>query len=101
MIVVPITKRRKGKIYDAFSNIFHDLAKQKESEEREQGHLHVDRVPTGIKIPLECAVSNMGGHVKGNSAISIAGNVIGSRKKLSGDKGLSPVWRRYHIGFFR
>ena len=81
--------------------MFHDLAKQKEYEGREQGHLHVDRVPMGIKIPPECAVSNTGRHVKGNSAISIAGNVMGSRKKLSGDKGLNPVWRRYHTGFFR
>ena len=96
----PHAPSRYCKLFDALSSIFHDLAKQKEYEGREQGHLHVGRVPMGIGVAPEYAASNVGGYFKGNSAISIAGNVMGRGKEFSADRGLSLVCRRHHVGFF-
>jgi putative transposase len=63
-------------------DIFHELAKQKEST-IEQGHLHLDHAHICISIPPKYAVSNVIGYIKGKSAISIARNFIGRRKNFS------------------
>jgi putative transposase len=94
--VVFIPKRRKKKIYGAIRKhlveIFHELAKQKESR-IEVGHLHSDHVHMCIGIPPKYPVSNVVGYIKGKSAISIARNFIGRRRNFSGES----FWAR---GYF-
>ena len=94
--VVFIPKRRKEKIFGVLGkhlgDLFHELAKQKESK-IEQGHLHLDHVHISISIPPKYAVSNVIGYIKGKSAISIARNFVGRRRNFSGEN----FWAR---GYF-
>jgi putative transposase len=94
--VVFIPNRRKEKIFGVLpkhlGDIFHELAKQKQSR-IEQGHLHLDHVHICITIPPKYAVSNVIGYIKGKSAISIARNFMGRRKNFSGEN----FWAR---GYF-
>ena len=72
--VVFIPKYRRKKIYGAIrrhlGEIFHELAKQKESRILE-GHLKGDHVHRCISIPPKFAVSSVVGFMKGKSAISV------------------------------
>ena len=94
--VVFIPKRRKHRIYGSIrkhlGRIFHELAKQKESEILE-GHLKSDHVHMCISIPPKFAVSGVVGFIKGKSAISIARNVMGRKRNFSGES----FWAR---GYF-
>ena len=94
--VVFIPKRRKKKVFGTLrkhlGDVFHELAKQKESK-IEEGHLHLDHVHICISIPPKYAVSNVVGYIKGKSAISIARNFIGRRRNFTGEN----FWAR---GYF-
>jgi putative transposase len=94
--VVFLPKRRKKEIYGPIrrhlGEIFHDLAKQKESKIVE-GHLHADHVHMCISIPPKLAVSNVVGYIKGKSAISIARTFMGRKRNFVGES----FWAR---GFF-
>jgi putative transposase len=94
--VVFIPKRRKKQIYGPIrkhlGEMFHELAKQKESKIVE-GHLKVDHMHMCVSIPPKFAVSNVVGYIKGKSAISIARNIMGKKKNFTGDY----FWAR---GFF-
>ena len=59
--------------------VFHQLAKQKESR-IEEGHLLSDHVHMMIAIPPKYAVSQVIGYIKGKSAIHVA-RVYGERKR--------------------
>jgi len=59
--------------------VFHQLAKQKESR-IEEGHLRNDHVHMMIAIPPKYAVSQVIGYIKGKSAIHVA-RVYGERKR--------------------
>ena len=73
-------------------DVFHGLAKQKESK-IEEGHLHLDDVHICIRIPPKYAVSNVVGYIKGKSAISIARKFTGRRRNFTGEN----FWAR---GYF-
>ena len=60
-----------GQIRKNLGDVFHDLARQKESRVLE-GHLQSDHVHMLISIPPKYAVSQMVGYLKGKSAIHIA-----------------------------
>ena len=94
--VVFIPKRRKKKIYGGvrkhLGEMFHELAKQKESK-IEVGHLRRDHVHMCISIPPKYAVSNVVGFIKGKSAISIARNIMGKKRNFTGEN----FWAR---GYF-
>jgi putative transposase len=94
--VVFIPKRRKKKVFGVLrrhlGDVFHELAKQKESH-IEEGHLHLDHVHICMSIPPKHAVSNVVGYIKGKSAISIARNFTGRRKNFTGEN----FWAR---GYF-
>jgi len=94
--VVFIPKRRKEQIYGPIrkhlGEIFHDLAKQKESNIVE-GHLQADHVHMCISIPPKLAVSSVVGYIKGKSAISIARTFMGRKRNFTGES----FWAR---GFF-
>ena len=93
--VVFIPKRRKEKIFGVLrkhlGDIFHELAKQKESR-IEVGHLHLDHVHICISIPPKYAVSNVIGYIKGKSAISIARNFMGRRRNFSGENPIESTF---------
>jgi len=81
--VVFIPKYRKKALYGNLRHhlgeVFHRLAKQKESR-IEEGHLQSDHVHMMITIPPKYAVSQVIGYMKGKSAIHVA-RVYGERKR--------------------
>ena len=85
--IVFIPKYRKkvifGKIRMELGEVFHSLARQRESS-IEEGHLMPDHVHMMISIPPKYAVSQVVGFIKGKSAIHIA-------RRYSG-------WQRNYVG---
>ena len=81
--VVFIPKCRRRTLYEHLrrhlGEVFHKLAKQKESR-IEEGHLMADHVHMLIVIPPKYAVSQVIGYIKGKSAIHLA-RVYGERKR--------------------
>jgi putative transposase len=81
--VVFIPKCRRKVLYEQIrrdlGELFHQLAKQKESR-IEGGHLLSDHVHMMIAIPPKYAVSQVIGYIKGKSAIHVA-RVYGERKR--------------------
>jgi len=94
--VVFIPKRRKKRIFGTIrqrlGEMFHELAKHKDSEIVE-GHLLGDHVHMCISIPPKYAVSNVVGYLKGKSAIQIARTFRGRRRNFTGEN----FWAR---GYF-
>ena len=85
--IVFIPKYRKkvlfGKIRLELGEVFHSLARQKESLP-EEGHLMPDHVHMMISIPPKYAVSQVVGHIQGKSAIHIARRYAGRQKTYVG-----------------
>ena len=83
--IVFIPKYRKkvlfGQIRKEMGEIFHRLARQKESL-IEEGHLMPDHVHMMISIPPKYAVSQVVGFIKGKSAIHIARLYAGRKTDL-------------------
>ena len=81
--VVFIPKCRRKTLYEQLrrnlGEVFHQLAKQKESR-IEEGHLLSDHVHMMIAIPPTYAVSQVIGYIKGKSAIHVA-RVYGERRR--------------------
>jgi putative transposase len=79
--------RRKaifGKIRKYLGEVFHELAKQKESQILE-GHIATDHVHMYISIPPKYAVAQVVGFIKGKSAIYIARNFGGRQRNFQGE----------------
>ena len=72
-----------GQLRKNLGDVFHDLARQKESLVLE-GHLQPDHVHMLLSIPPKYAVSQVVGYMKGKSAIHIARTYLGQRKNYSG-----------------
>ncbi len=81
VVFIPKCRRKVlyGQLRPHLGEVFHQLAKQKESR-IEEGHLMVDHVHMLISIPPKYAVSQVVGFIKGKSAIHIAG-VYGERRR--------------------
>ena len=81
LVFIPKCRRKVlyGKLRQHLGELFHSLAKQKESR-IEEGHMLSDHVHMMIAIPPKYAVSNVIGFIKGKSAIHIA-RVYGERKR--------------------
>jgi len=81
--VVFIPKCRRRTLYEQLrrhlGEVFHNLARQKESA-IEEGHLLPDHVHMLIAIPPKYAVSQVIGFIKGKSAIHVA-RVYGERRR--------------------
>jgi putative transposase len=94
--IVFIPKRRRkvlyGKLRSELGKIFHELARQKESQIVE-GHLKADHVHMCISIPPKYAVASVAGYIKGKSAITIARNFLNRKRNFSGEN----FWAR---GYF-
>ena len=85
--VVFIPKRRKkalfGQVRQGLGEVFHHLAKQKESRILE-GHMQPDHVHMLISIPPKYAVSQVIGFIKGKSAIHMARTYGGRQRNFTG-----------------
>ena len=81
VVFIPKCRRKVlyGKLRQHLGEVFHNLAKQKESR-IEEGHFMSDHVHMLIAIPPKYAVSNGIGFIKGKSAIHIA-RVYGERRR--------------------
>ena len=95
--VVWIPKYRRKELFDKIRKylieIFHELAKQKESRIVE-GHIAVDHVHICISIPPKYAVSQVVGFMKGKSAIYVARNFGGRQRNFVGEN----FWARgYYV----
>ena len=94
--IVFIPKYRKkvlfGQIRKEMGEVFHRLARQKESL-IEEGHLMPDHVHMMISIPPKNAVSQVVGFIKGKSAIHIARMYAGRKRNYVGQS----FWAR---GYF-
>ena len=87
--------RRKvlyGNLRSCLGDVFHELARQRESRIVE-GHLCVDHVHMCIEIPPKYSVSEVVGFIKGKSAIAIARDVQGRARNFAGQS----FWAR---GYF-
>ena len=85
--VVFIPKCRRRVLYEELrlhlGEVFHNLARQKESA-IEEGHLLLDHVHMLIAIPPKYAVSQVIGFIKGKSAIYLARVYGGRRRNFTG-----------------
>ena len=99
--VVFIPKRRKKRIFGVLrrqlGEIFHELARHKESKIVE-GHLMGDHVHVCLSIPPKYAVANVVGYIKGKSAIQIARTFGGRQRNFTGEN-LGTRLLRLHRGF--
>ncbi len=85
--IVFIQKYRRqalfGQLRKELGEVFHRLARQKESR-IEEGHIMSDHVHMMISIPPKYAVSQVVGYIKGKSAIHIARAYLGRKKNYVG-----------------
>ena len=85
--VVFIPKFRRKRLYGhlrrELGEVFHRLARQKESE-IEEGHVMPDHVHMLLSIPPKYAVSQVVGFIKGKSAIHIARTYAERRRNFVG-----------------
>ena len=72
-----------GQIKKELGEVFHRLARQKESL-IEEGHMMADHVHMMISIPPKYAVSQVVGFIKGKSAIHIARTYTGRKRNYVG-----------------
>ena len=84
MVFIPKCRRKVlyGKLKRHLGEVFHQLARQRESRILE-GHLMPDHVHMLIAIPPKYPVSQVIGYLKGKSAIYLAG-VYGERSRNYG-----------------
>ncbi len=85
IVFIPKYRRKVlfGQIRGELADVFHSLARQRESL-IEEGHLMSDHVHMMISIPPKYAVSQVVGYIKGKSAIHIARAYSGRKKNFVG-----------------
>jgi putative transposase len=85
VVFIPKYRRRVlyGQLRSHLGEVFHQLAKQKESR-IEEGHLMSDHVHMLISIPPKYAVSQVIGYIKGKSAIHLARVYAERQRNFSG-----------------
>ena len=85
IVFIPKYRRKTlfGQVRNELGEVFHRLARQKESL-IEEGHILVDHVHRVISIPPKYAVSQVVGFLKGKSAIHIARTYLGRKRNYVG-----------------
>ena len=85
VVWIPKCRRKMlyGQLRKNLGEVFHDLARQKESRIVE-GHLQPDHVHMLLLIPPKYSVAHVVGYMKGKSAIYIARNFLGQKKNCNG-----------------
>ncbi|GHV52683.1 IS200/IS605 family transposase [Spirochaetia bacterium] len=76
-------KKHYGEVATYLGEIFHELARQRESKIVE-GHICPDHIHMLIEIPPKHAVAEVVGYIKGKSAIAIARTYLGKRQNFTG-----------------
>lgn len=85
IVWIPKCRRKAlyGHLRQHLGEVFHDLARQKESRILE-GHMQLDHVHMLVSIPPKYAVCRVVGYIKGKSAVHIARTYLGRRKNYGG-----------------
>ncbi|MEW7985354.1 MAG: IS200/IS605 family transposase [Candidatus Thiodiazotropha sp.] len=85
IVFIPKYRRKSlyGQIRKELGEVFHRLARQKESL-IDEGHVMEDHVHMMISIPPKYAVSQVVGFIKGKSAIHIARTHLGRKRNYVG-----------------
>ena len=85
IVFIPKYRRKTlfGQIRRELGEVFHRLARQKESL-IEEGHVMPDHVHMMISIPPKYAVAQVVGYIKGKSAIHIARQFAGKTRNYVG-----------------
>ena len=85
IVFIPKCRRKVlyGKVRQNLGEVFHELAKQRESQILE-GHLCPDHVHMVIRIPPKYSVSHVMGYIKGKSAIRMARDFMGRHQGFKG-----------------
>ena len=85
IVFIPKYRRKRlfGQIRKELGEVFHRLARQKESV-IEEGHIMSDHVHMMISIPPKYAISQVVGYLKGKSAIHIARSYLGRKRNYVG-----------------
>ncbi len=94
IVFIPKYRRKApcGELRKHMGEIFHELARQRESKITE-GHLMPDHVNILISIPPKYSVAEVMGFMKGKSAIHIARTFAGKRKNFVGQH----FWARGYL----
>jgi putative transposase len=95
VVWIPKYRRKKlyGEVAKQLGEVFHELARQRESRILE-GHLCPDHIHMLIEIPPKYAVSEVVGYIKGKSAIYIARTYVGKKQNFTGQS----FWARgYYV----
>jgi len=85
VVFIPKCRRKVlyGKIRRHLGEVFHELARQRESRILE-GHLCPDHVHMMIRIPPKHSVSHVVGYIKGKSAIRAARDFMDRDRSFKG-----------------
>jgi putative transposase len=85
IVFIPKCRRKVlyGKIRRSLGEVFHELAKQRESQILE-GLLCPDHVHMMVRIPPKYSVSQVVGYIKGKSAIRMARDFMGRHQGFAG-----------------
>jgi putative transposase len=85
IVFIPKYRRKVlyGQIRKELGEVFHRLARQKESL-IEEGHILPDHVHMMLSIPPKYAVSQVVGFIKGKSAVHIARTYLGQKRNYVG-----------------
>jgi putative transposase len=85
IVFIPKYRRKAlyGQIRKELGEVFHRLARQKESL-IEEGHILPDHVHMMVSIPPKYAVSQVVGFIKGKSAVHIARTYLGRKRNYVG-----------------
>jgi putative transposase len=85
IVFIPKYRRKAlfGELRKHMGELFHELARQRESK-IEEGHLMTDHVHILISIPPKYSVAEVMGFMKGKSAIHIARTFVGKRRNFVG-----------------
>jgi putative transposase len=84
-VFIPKCRRKVlyGKVRRHLGEVFHELARQRESQILE-GHLCPDHVHMMVRIPPKHSVSHVVGYIKGKSAIRVARDFMGRQRSFKG-----------------
>ena len=91
VVFIPKGRRKAlyGKIRSYLGPVFHELARQRESEIVE-GHMVGDHVHMLVRIPPKYAVAEVIGYIKGKSAMAVARQFGGRKRNFNGEQ----LWAR-------
>lgn len=85
VVFIPKCRRKVlfGQIRRELGEVFHRLARQKESR-IEEGHVMSGHMHMMLSIPPKYAVSQVVGYIKGKSAIHVARTYLGHQRNYAG-----------------